>query len=216
MIRNAENTIQRKIAIIYAFYSKLIPLPILKKFKIFFQKTLLLFFKKKPKFLKFWKLSLFQSHSMANLLHFDEKKLTFKHVSNWFWLAYASSIGKHRVKKRTYLRGRYCFHIFKNMAQINEKLWHWSGERCLFFGFSEIGRLNTKILKSIKEKFVKEFKSSTGELPDWGVAPPFFVFACVCVCVFVHEVIRFSNSHFFHRKKNWYIFVVSPQLPNSV
>ena len=44
-------------------------------------------------------------------------------MNNRCWLVYASSIGKHRVKKRTYLRGRFCFHFPKNMAQNNKYLW---------------------------------------------------------------------------------------------
>ena len=62
---------------------------------------------------------LFQSHSTANLLQFDEKN--FRHVNNRCWLVYGSSIGKHRVKKRTRLRRQFCFHIFKNMAQNNKQ-----------------------------------------------------------------------------------------------
>ena len=30
-----------------------------------------------------------------------------------------NAIGKHRVKKRTHLKGRFCFHILKNLAQNN-------------------------------------------------------------------------------------------------
>ena len=45
------------------------------------------------------------------------KNLTVKHVNNQYWLVYASLIGKPRVKKWTYLRGRFCFHILNNMAQ---------------------------------------------------------------------------------------------------
>ena len=36
----------------------------------------------------------------------------FRHVSNGFWFAYASSIGKHLVKNWTSFRGRFCFLIF--------------------------------------------------------------------------------------------------------
>ena len=56
------------------------------------------------------------------ILQFDGKKLTFRPVNNRCWFVYASSIDKHRVKKRTYLRGRFSFHIF-NMAQ-NYKFLH--------------------------------------------------------------------------------------------
>ena len=46
--------------------------------------------------------------------------LTFKHVNNRLWLVYASSIGKHRVviKKRSHLRGRFCFLYFQYGAKL--------------------------------------------------------------------------------------------------
>ena len=74
-------------------------------------------FSKKPKFWAFWESLLLQSHSTANLPQFDEKKLTFKHVNNRCWLVYANSIGKYWVKKRTHLRGRFCFPYFQYGAK---------------------------------------------------------------------------------------------------
>ena len=44
----------------------------------------------------------------------------FRHVNNRCWLVYASSIGKHQVKKRTCLRRKFCFHLLQNMAQNNK------------------------------------------------------------------------------------------------
>ena len=41
-------------------------------------------------------------------------------MNNGFWLVYASSIGKHRVKKRTYLRERFCFPFFQYGAKYKE------------------------------------------------------------------------------------------------
>ena len=64
----------------------------------------------------FWEILLFHSHSMAKLLQFDGKKMTFKHVNNRCWLVYASSIGKHRVKDGPIWEEDFAFHIFK-MAQ---------------------------------------------------------------------------------------------------
>ena len=115
-IMMAENTFLRNITTLYAFYSKFTTFSDFLKNLDFFRKTHLFSFKIKPNFWTLREILLFQSHSTANLLQFDGKKLTFKHVNNRCWLVYASSIGKHRVKN-TYLRGRFCFHILKNKAQ---------------------------------------------------------------------------------------------------
>ena len=52
------------------------------------------------------------------------------HYNELGWLVHASSIGKHRVKKRTYLRGRLCFDILKNMAQNKKKRTYLRGRFC--------------------------------------------------------------------------------------
>ena len=47
---------------------------------------------------------------MANLLQFGEKNFHIQlreHAAD----VGVNTIGKHRVKKRTHLRGRFCFHI---------------------------------------------------------------------------------------------------------
>ena len=115
-ILRAEKTFLRNITIWYAFYSKFTTFNDFKKFKIFFEKPICCL-KKNPKFWTFWEILLIQSHSTANLLNFDEKKLTFIHVNNRCWLVYASSTGQHRVKKRTFLRGRFCFPYFQYGAK---------------------------------------------------------------------------------------------------
>ena len=40
-----------------------------------------------------------------------------RHVSNQCWLIYARSVGKHRVKRLTFLRGRFCVTYFQNGAK---------------------------------------------------------------------------------------------------
>ena len=77
-----------------------------KKFN-FFRKTHLLF--EKPQLLSVLRIFLISVAFYGKFATIWWKKLTFKHVNNRCWLVYASSIGKHRVKKRTYLRGRFCF-----------------------------------------------------------------------------------------------------------
>ena len=83
----------------------------------FFSKNPYIFWKKKPKFWTFWEITLSQSHSTANSLQFDEKNWQSDTSTTDVGLFSASSIGKHRVKKRTYLRGRFCFPYFQYSAK---------------------------------------------------------------------------------------------------
>ena len=78
-------------------------------------------FPKKTKFRTFWEFLLFQSHSKANLLQFGEKIISPSDVNkNSNSDVDVNAIGKHWVKKRTHLMGRFCFHIL-NMAQNNNR-----------------------------------------------------------------------------------------------
>ena len=53
----------------YAFYGKFATFSDFEIIQVFFEKPIY-FFKKRPKFWKFWEILLFQSHSTANLLQF--------------------------------------------------------------------------------------------------------------------------------------------------
>ena len=81
-----------------------------KKSGLFFEKSIN-FFKKRPKFWTFWKILLFQSHSTANLLHFDQKNFPFRKktwrnlpLPMWHELNWQTS-----GKKIFHLRGRFAF-----------------------------------------------------------------------------------------------------------
>ena len=117
LILRAERPFLKNITIWYALYSKFTTFSDFKKFQDFFFEKPIYFFKKNPKFWTFWEILLFQSHFTANLLQFDEKNW---HSDTWttdVGSFSASSIGKHRVKKRTYLRGRFCFPYFQYGAK---------------------------------------------------------------------------------------------------
>ena len=123
LIVTAEKKLLGYITVWYAFYSKFATSTDFEKTQGFSRKADL-FFNKNPKFWKLWEILLFQLLSAANLLPFDEKIISrsVKHVNNRCWLVYESSIGEDRIRKRTYFRGRFCFHIF-NIAKNNVSLW---------------------------------------------------------------------------------------------
>ena len=83
-----------------------------KKTKIFFRRTHP--FKKNPTFEHFEKFYYF-SHTLRQICNNLMKKKW--HSNSRCWLVYASSIGKHRVKKRSYLGGRFCFPDFQYGAK---------------------------------------------------------------------------------------------------
>ena len=120
-------------------FTKFFPtLDVLKKLIVCFQKNHL-FFQKRPKIWMFSEIKLFQSYSTENLLKFGINK--FSRSETWtFWPTSFSvnAIGKHQVKKRTHLRGKFCFHIL-NMAQNNINLCSTVTRRCLN-NFTQLSR----------------------------------------------------------------------------
>ena len=88
------------------------PLSILKKKSIFFRRKPI-YFSKKTQILNVLRTFTISIAFYGKFATIWWKKLTFRHVANRCWFVYASSIGKHRVKKRTYLRGRFCFPYFQ-------------------------------------------------------------------------------------------------------
>ena len=94
----------------------LLPLAIFQKFKIFLEKRI--YFLREPKFRTFCEILLFQFHSTANLPQFDEKKFDFQ-TSEQATLAHSrrAQLANIALKKRTYLRGRFCFPYFQYGAK---------------------------------------------------------------------------------------------------
>ena len=111
-IMKAEKTFLRNKIFWYAFYNKFATFIDSEKINFFYEKPIF-FFWKKAKFLTFWEILFFQSHSTEILVQFDENKIwhsdtwTFRHVNN-------RSIG---WDKCTYLRGRICFPCFQYGAK---------------------------------------------------------------------------------------------------
>ena len=127
-----------------AFYEKFATCSNFRKNSNFFSKNPSILFKK-PNFERFEKSYCF-SRILRQLCYNWMKKI---HLNNRCWLFYASSIGKHRVKKRTYLRVRFCFHIPKNMAQNNKAERERSGQ-----GWSRWNRADPETIKCFSSNFL--------------------------------------------------------------
>ena len=81
--------------------------------QVFFRKQHIYFPEKFPNFERF---ETFHFSTRNPLLHFDEKNS--RSDVNKTADVRVNSIGKHWVKERTHLRGRFCLHL-SNMAQNN-------------------------------------------------------------------------------------------------
>ena len=75
----------------------------------------------------------------SNFATIWRKKMTFRHVNNRCWLVYASSIGKHRVKK-THFHRTILLSLFSTWRKITS-IWNWSDVRSILRKREEV---NTK------------------------------------------------------------------------
>ena len=100
------------------FTANLSPLGFLKKSFFFFEKPIY-FFKKDPNFERFEK-SYYFSRILRQICYNLVKKCLHVQKREQTCRCRVNAIGNHRVKKTSemvHLRGRFCFHILKNMAQ---------------------------------------------------------------------------------------------------
>ena len=96
--------------------ANLLPLAIFEKFKIFFRKTHLFFFKK-PKFWTFWEILL----SVAFYGKFATIWWKKFQTREQYMLARSRELNwQTSGKKWTYVRGRFCFHILKKITHNNK------------------------------------------------------------------------------------------------
>ena len=95
---------------------KLQHVAILRIFKIFSENSV--YFSKKNKFWTFWEFVLFQSHCTVILLQFSEKKISRSETWTNIVLVW-TQLANIQTSEIAHLSWRFCFHIFKRMAQNN-------------------------------------------------------------------------------------------------